>query len=321
MELPDRPAPPPDLRPTGLNPLRSTGSLDGRASLAGLESRTTALLHARAADPVRTAGMPDGRPADPGNAQVSNAQAEERAEEICSRLLIERWLPKRAYRDLLLDDDLRGAVARRLAGVGLELVESFTSDFFAVRLKREVESDIAFDWATNTRMPRGAVALLVVLWAKLVLPKRTQAADDALDRQVRVARGAAGPLPEGDAAASAPAPPPPPAASISVERDALYAEFGRKFGKTAFARFLGQLKAAGFVREDRQGHLREGPLLDLLVDGVQMAQKLRDSVLWDVIERGGDVGTPGEGADREPSTDAEDLQIEDLDGDDGAEAA
>ena len=36
-------------------------------------------------------------------------------------------------------------------------------------------------------------------------------------------------------------------------------------------------------------------MLDLLVDGVQMAQKLRDSVLWDVLERGGiDAPEPAE---------------------------
>ena len=74
------------------------------------------------------------------------------------------------------------------------------------------------------------------------------------------------------------------------------AEFGRKFGKTAFARYLGQLKSAAFVREDRLGNLSEGPLLDLLIDGVEMAQKLRDSVLWDLLERG-----PGSGDDLEPA--------------------
>jgi len=192
-------------------------------------------------------------------------EREARAEELCSRLLIERWISKRVARDLLIDDELRAAVARRLGQVGLELVESFTSDYFAVRLKQAIEGDISFDWATNARLPRGAIALLVVLWAKLLLPKRLEPADRSPD---------AGAVPD-----------------PTVTRDQLYAEFGRKFGKTAFARYLGQLKAAGFVREDRAGNLREGPLLDLLVDGVQMAQKLRDSVLWDVLDKGiGEVG-------------------------------
>jgi hypothetical protein len=233
-----------------------------------------------------------------------NAELESRAEEICSRLLIDRWLPKRNFRDLLLDDELRQIVSRRLSGVGLQLVESFTSDFFAVRLKRDVESDISFDWATNTRLPRGSVALLVILWATLVLPKRIASSEAAFKRQLAQAQ-ASDDTPQ-PVLPGIPLPPvePEPPVLITVQREALYAEFGRKFGKTAFARYLGQLKTAGFVKEDRQGRLREGPLLDLLVDGVQMAQKLRDSVLWDVLERG-----PGAlDRDEEGAEEAEDFE-------------
>jgi hypothetical protein len=208
----------------------------------------------------------------------ADAEREARAEEIASHLLIERWLSKRVYRDLLLDDELRAAVQRRVGMVGLELVESFTSDYFALRLKRAVEGDISFDWATNTRWSRGVVALLVVLWAKLILPRRL----------------------EPDTPASA-EPKPEPIAPPTVTRDQLYAEFGRKFGKTAFARYLGQLKSAGFVYEDRAGNLREGPLLDLLIDGVQMSQKLRDSVLWDLLDKG--LGAVAEGGEDSSSDD------------------
>jgi len=216
-----------------------------------------------------------------------DAEREARAEEICSRLLIERYLPKRNFRDLLLDEELRAIVARRLGGVGLQLVESFTSDWFAVRLKREVENDIAFTWATNARLPGGAVALLVILWAKLVLPKRIAISEANMQRQLQTAAAAA----RGETLPPPAAPSTPETAAVnSVSRDALYAEFGRKFGKTAFARYLGQLKSLGFVREDRNGKLTEGPLLDLAVDGVQMAQKLRDSVLWDLLERDGGAG-------------------------------
>jgi len=220
----------------------------------------------------------------------ADAELEVRAEEVCGRLLIDRYLPKRDYRDLLLDDALRAIVARRLSGVGLQLVESFTSDYFAVRLKREVEADIAFDWATNSRLPRGAVALLVILWAKLVLPKRVEPAELA---------------DSGTDSAAAKTP-----ARVVVTRDALYAEFGRKFGKTAFARYLGQLKSAAFVREDRLGNLSEGPLLDLLIDGVEMAQKLRDSVLWDLLERGPGSGDDLEAPDPEAGGD-DDAEYED----------
>lgn len=251
-----------------------------------------------------------------------DAELESRAEEICSRLLIDRWLPKRNYRDLLLDDELRSVVSRRLSGVGLQLVESFTSDFFAVRLKREVESDISLDWATNARMPRGSVALLVILWAKLVLPKRIASSEANFQRQLAQAEGKPAPAiaeelgadEENDDTPAKPVaiPEPGKAAKVpvakieSVQREALYAEFGRRFGKTAFSRYLGQLKTSGFVLEDRQGRLREGPLLDLLVDGVQMAQKLRDSVLWDVLDRGPDgLERDGEPEGRDDDDDAD----------------
>ena len=233
-------------------------------------------------------------PSFPDVTEKPDHEREARARELCSQLLTERWLAKRACRDLLLDDELRAIVARRLDGVGLELVESFTSDYFAVRLKRDIEADVRIDWATNGRLPRGAVALLVIVWAKLVLPKRIVSADAALRKSAEGQEE-----PEG-----------PPL----LPRDALYAEFGRKFGKTAFARYLGQLKTAGFVREDRKGNLSEGPLLDLLVDGVQMAQKLRDSVLWDVLERGG-IDMP-EGPDGD--ADDDDLSDDDLNQNDEA---
>ena len=220
----------------------------------------------------------------------SNAELESRAEEICSRLLIDRWVPKRNYRDLLLDDDLRAIVQRRLRGVGLQLVESFTSDYFAVRLRREVEADVSLDWSTNMRMPRGAVALLVILWAKLVLPKRIAGGEADAQR----AQGGRPVAAEPDKRQA-----------IFVAREALYAEFGRKFGKTAFARYLGQCKSAGFVREDRNGRVTEGPLLDLLIDGQQMAQKLRDSVLWDVLERGPDAVQEAEDSSTDPDEDTD----------------
>lgn len=233
--------------------------------------------------------LPPGTP-DKQDSRL-DAERESRARDICSQLLIDKWIPKKNCRDLLLDDDLRAMVGRRLDGVGLELVESFTSDYFAVRLRRDVEADIRLDWATNGRLPRGAVALLVIVWAKLVLPKRIASTEAALRRQLIESGEAVPPVQEGP---------------VELPRDTLYAEFGRKFGKTAFARYLGQLKTAGFVREDRKGNLHEGPLLDLLVDGLQMAQKLRDSVLWDVLERGGADMSEGPDGDDDSDDSPED---------------
>lgn len=212
-------------------------------------------------------------------AVVEDEVTARRAEEICAHLLIHRWLPKRSTRDLLIDDRLRASVERRLDGVGLQLIDSYTSSYFAVRLKPSIESDVRFDWATNARLPRGAVALLVILWTRLVLPRRV-ASDEARRRRMED--------PEGEAPAKERLPTP------MVARTALYAEFGHRFGKIGFARYVSQLKSNGFLLENRQGQLREGPLLDVLVDGVTMARKLRDSVLWDLMERDGEASPEAE---------------------------
>ncbi len=206
----------------------------------------------------------DERPGDP---------LEARAEEICAHLVLFTFVPKEDYRDLVHDESLRRAVRRRLAAVGLQLVDHVHSPFFAVRLKRWVEADVHFDWPVNFRLPRGAVALMVVLWAKLVMPRR-----------------AAGKPP---VHLFPPDQRDPEAAKLvpSVHRDALFAEFGDKFGKVNFQRYLGQLRNLGFIEEDRDGTIREGPLLDLLVDGDQLAVKLKDSILWDL------VGSESDGAD------------------------
>lgn len=200
-----------------------------------------------------------------------------RAQEICAHLLIRRYLPKKSCRDLLLDDDLRDDVRARLDAVGLELVDSYTSDYFAVRLAPHIEGDVRFDWATNLRLPRGALALLVILWAKLVLPRRV-ASEEARRKRLEAAAAAEAQGEEIEA------PEPDKLPTPKVARAALYAEFGHRFGKTAFTRYVGQLKNAGFIKESRAGDLREGPLLDLMIDGVQMARKLRDSVLWDLLD-------------------------------------
>ncbi len=192
-----------------------------------------------------------------------------RAEEICAHLLIFPHLKRARYRDLLLDEELREEVQRRLDGVGMRLAESFYSDHFAIRPKESVEADIRFDWATNKRLPRGAVALIVVLWAKLVLPRRT-ARDQRVD-------------PEDDNLSLFPGQKPVRDFVVKVPKEALVAEYAARFGRSNVLRYLGQLKRLGFIREDRSNRIHEGPLLDLLVDGQRMASEIQSGVLRDML--------------------------------------
>ena len=221
-----------------------------------------------------------------------------RAEEICAHLLVFPHVKRDRYRDLMLDEELRDEVQRRLGAVGLALAESFYSDHYAVRLKEEVEADVRFDWATNQRLPRGAVALIVVLWAKLVLPRRA-----ARDRRVD---------PEDPSIDLFPEEKPVADFVVKVPKDAILAEFEARFGRSNVLRYIGMLKRLGFIREDRAGRLHEGPLLDLLVDGQRLATEIQTGVLWDLV--GGSAAAPAvakEPALEPTEDDGEDPWIED----------
>lgn len=195
-----------------------------------------------------------------------------RAQEICSRLMIRPYLPKADYKDLIVNEDLRREVEVRLRQVGLVLVDNYYSKYFAVRLADEVERDSSLAWSTNFPLEKPAVALLVVLWAKLVFPKRT-----AQERREQ----------PGDNVTMFPGQGPTPEFEQWTSEAALRAELGKKCGGAKLPIYLGQLRRLGFIDYTRLDRITEGPLLDLLIDGQQMAIKLKNSALWDVLGRRG----------------------------------
>src|SRR5687767_1420665 len=91
---------------------------------------------------------------------------------ICARLLREGAVERSALRGLDYPET-RAEVERRLAGVGLVLATSAYSDHVGIRLSPEVTADAAFDAASNLNLKSDACALIVILWARLVLQKRT----------------------------------------------------------------------------------------------------------------------------------------------------
>jgi hypothetical protein len=198
-------------------------------------------------------------------------QARTRAQEICSRLMIKPYIPKNDFKDLVVNEDLRRDVEARLRTVGLVLVDNFYSKYFAVRLADEIERDAALSWATNFGLEKPAVALLVVLWAKLVFPKRV-----AQERREQPGDNVKPMFPQNE---------PIPDIELVTSEAALRAELGKKCGGAKLPIYLGQLKRHGFIEYSRMDHITEGPLLDLLVDGAQMAIKLKNSALWDVLGR------------------------------------
>lgn len=196
-----------------------------------------------------------------------------RAQEICSRLMMRPYIPKADFKDLVVNEDLRRDVEGRLRSVGLVLVDNYYSRFFAVRLADEIERDASLAWATNFGLEKPAVALLVVLWAKLVFPKRV-----AQERREK----------PGNERPLFPASEPIPEVELFTSEATLRAELGKKCGGAKMTMYLGQLRRLGFIEYSRFEHITEGPLLDLLIDGQQMAVKLKNSALWDVLGRKGE---------------------------------
>jgi hypothetical protein len=223
-----------------------------------------------------------------------------------ARLLAQRWLPRDDVhaRKALLDEAFREELDRRLASVGLELREHPYSAYIGVAVARSAEKNVfggSDSWISNTlQLDRDAVALLVVLWALIVLPKRQR----QIERQQA----------ESDAsqtlmfAEAKPISRDPSLSPVVAERT-LLADFGDKLGGKTRVNFnLGVLNRHGFIAR-RKGELAEGPLLDLVFDYERTARRIFDGALGDLLaglvtNRRDDVDTD------EPLYD-EDIDLED----------
>lgn len=199
---------------------------------------------------------------------------------LIARLLAERWLPRddASVRELLTDAELRNDLDRRLAAAGLRLLEHPYAANVAVGIARPQESAAfgsAKAWsATNLQLDRDAIALLVVLWALLVLPKRQrqiarQQADRDQDQEQMFAE--LKPIPVGAEVVE------------PINERTLLADFGEKLGgKTRIQFNLGSLARQGFITR-RKERIHEGPLLDLAFDYERIAGRVMDGALSFVV--------------------------------------
>jgi hypothetical protein len=183
-------------------------------------------------------------------------------------------LVKRALSDELFRAELDG----RLAGCGLKLLDNVYADHVALALAREVEPKIfgARDsWQNNNfGLARDGVALLVVLWALIVLPKRErQEAHQEAAADQNDMFGKDKPLPRAEEA------------STGISFKALLADFGDKLGKkTRMSMNLGQLARLGFI-EMKGDAILEGPLLDLMMDTDMLKERIVNGALADIFKR------------------------------------
>jgi hypothetical protein len=197
---------------------------------------------------------------------------------LVARLLAHRYVERTdpVAKRALVDPAFREAVEARLSEVGLVLLENPYAPYIAVALKKELEEFVfATDegWLSNNMgLPRDAIALLVILWALIILPKR--------ERQI--ARNEKEAVEQIDMF-GADVSPVPAEISPSISEEAVYADFGKQLGgKMRFTTNLGQLTRLGFITR-RNKVIQEGPLLDLMLDYATLAPRIIEGALKQVL--------------------------------------
>lgn len=199
---------------------------------------------------------------------------------LVARLLAQRFVLRKdpLARRALIDEAFRESLEHRLADCGLQLLENPYAEHIAVALQPEMEEWVfgeGENWLSNNMgLPRDGIALLVVVWALIILPKRERqiARVEVGNEDQSDMFGAEKPIEHGEGVAQ------------GISEDALYADFGKVLGgKMRFATNLGQLSKLGFiVRRNRM--IYEGPLLDLMIDYAKLAPRIINGALVDILK-------------------------------------
>jgi hypothetical protein len=202
------------------------------------------------------------------------------AQILIARLLTHQTLRRddKLVKRALSDELFRAELDSRLADCGLKLLDNVYADHVALALVREIEPKIfgvRDTWQNNNfGLARDGVALLVVLWALIVLPKRErQETHQNAEQDQNDMFGKDKPLPRAEEASS------------GISFKALLADFGDKLGKkTRMNMNLGQLGKLGFI-EMKGDTILEGPLLDLMMDTDVLKERIVNGALADIFKR------------------------------------
>lgn len=181
-------------------------------------------------------------------------------------------------RRVLTDELFYQQLGERLAAVGLEFVDHPYAEHVSVRLAREQEQAVfggEETWLSNNLgLARDQIALLVVLWALLILPKRQRQIERKSSRDSNSQSemfATDKPIPTGAEL------------GIGVNENTLLADFGDRLGgKTRISIGLGVLSRHRLI-DRRGGQIVEGPLLDLALDYERMADRVLDGTLTDLF--------------------------------------
>lgn len=206
------------------------------------------------------------------------------AARLIARLLALRTLPREdpEARRLLIDAGFRDEVEARLAASGLRLLAQPFAAHIAVALAREHEAAVFEQndaWqASNIGLPRDAAALLVIVWALIILPKRErQLASEAAQTDA-----------QNELFETVKLTPAAHEASRGIPENVLLEDYGKLLGgKARLQQFaLPQLSRLGFI-ERRNKVIHEGPLLDLAFDYAEFAPRILEGALSDLLKQRG----------------------------------
>ncbi|MBH9553075.1 hypothetical protein [Inhella gelatinilytica] len=204
--------------------------------------------------------------------------------QLMAHLLARRWLPRThpLVRKALIDTEVWRRLEERAAGVGLRVVDNVHADHITLALLRPAENAVFAETAlganNNFDLPRDGVALLVVVWALIVLPKRQRQLARAEAHEAGQSEMFVGDKPLPSADKSAPL----------LSYKSLMADFGKQLGGTLrINTHLKLLERQGFIT--RKGEdIAEGPLLDLLLDYDVLAPRVLEGALAEVMGRSSD---------------------------------
>ena len=202
------------------------------------------------------------------------------AQILIAQLLTHQTLSRdhKLVKRALSDDLFRSDLDARLSACGLKLLDNVYADNVTLALARDVEPKIFGArevWQNNNiGLARDGVALLVVLWALIILPKRErQEAHQRAEEDQNDMFGKEKPMQRAEEA------------SMGISYRSLVADFGEQLGKkTRLDMNLGQLNKLGFI--ERKGDMIvEGPLLDLMMDTDTLKDRIINGALADIFGR------------------------------------
>lgn len=206
------------------------------------------------------------------------------AARLVARLLALRCLPREdaEIRRLLTDSSFRDEVEQRLAACGLRVLAHPFAAHVGIALTRDSESAVFEQndtWqASNIGLPKDAIALLVILWALIILPKRERQLSGEAARQDD----------QSEMFETVKLTPLAHEASRGIAENILLEDYGKLLGgKARIQQFaLPQLSRLGFI-ERKNKIIHEGPLLDLAFDYAEMAPRILQGALGDLLKQRG----------------------------------